>query len=175
MEGRDSGFSGSCTAQESSRAGLRPVWEALAYAYFYDQRGGGVETSIKADKQGLGMTCRNKKRFPAEEMLVQLNALAHNVLAWAKGWLAPRAPCAASLGHLRLVRDVFGTAGVREDAPVGVACDINADTGSCLCHSNSRFAGIAACNSEIRVVSQVIELARRSAGDDPGAGRSERC
>jgi len=30
---------------------------------FYDERGGGIETSLKGDKQGLGLTRRNKKRF----------------------------------------------------------------------------------------------------------------
>jgi hypothetical protein len=38
----------------------------FAYVYFYDQRGGGVETSLKQDKQGLGITKRNKKRFEAQ-------------------------------------------------------------------------------------------------------------
>jgi hypothetical protein len=33
-----------------------------AYAHFYDQRGGGVETSEGSDKGGLGITKRNKKR-----------------------------------------------------------------------------------------------------------------
>lgn len=96
-----------------------PAAEALAYAYFYDQRGGGVETSIKEDKQGLGMTRRNKKRFAAQEMLVQLNALAHHVLVWAKGWLTPQTPSAASLGIQRLVRDVFSIAGVLEQSETG--------------------------------------------------------
>ena len=35
------------------------LWASVA---FYDQRGGGIETSLKGDKQGLGMTRRNKKR-----------------------------------------------------------------------------------------------------------------
>ena len=97
-----------------------PAAETLAYAYFYDQRGGGVETSIKEDKQGLGMTRRNKKRFPAQEMLVQLNALAHNVLVWAKGWLAPLAPRVNSLGLVRLLREVFGITGHVELSETGV-------------------------------------------------------
>jgi hypothetical protein len=42
----------------------------LAYVYFYDQRGGGVEIEIKEDKQGLGTSKRNKKRFEAQQMLV---------------------------------------------------------------------------------------------------------
>src|SRR5207245_3103467 len=40
-----------------------PVAVLLAYVTFYDQRGGGIETSLKGDKQGLGLTKRNKKRF----------------------------------------------------------------------------------------------------------------
>ncbi|MGV3722280.1 MAG: transposase [Actinomycetota bacterium] len=101
-----------------------PAAVALAYAYFYDQRGGGVESSIKADKQGLGMTRRNKKRFAAQEMLVQLHALAHNVLLWAKSWLTTRDPGAAPVGILRLVRDVFGIAGVLEQHATGEICGI---------------------------------------------------
>jgi hypothetical protein len=96
-----------------------PAAGALAYAYFYDLRGGGVETSIKGDKQGLGMTRRNKKRFPAQQVLVQLNALAHNVLVWSRSWLAPTASAVGALGIMRLVRDVFGIAGVLELAPEG--------------------------------------------------------
>ena len=46
--------------------------ELLAYVYFYDQRGGGVETSLKEDKQGLGITKRSKKRFEAQQMLTLL-------------------------------------------------------------------------------------------------------
>lgn len=79
----------------------------LAYVYFYDQRGGGVETEIKGDKQGLATSKRNKKRFEAQQMLLQLEALAHNILIWARDWLAPRCPRIAAYGIKRLVRDVF--------------------------------------------------------------------
>ncbi|HEX9923536.1 MAG TPA: hypothetical protein VGD99_12840 [Anaerolineae bacterium] len=50
---------------------------------------------------------RNKKRFEAQQVLIQLEALAHNVLVWARQWLAPRCPKIARLGIKRLVRDVF--------------------------------------------------------------------
>lgn len=79
----------------------------LAYASFYDQRGGGVEIEIKEDKQGLATSKRNKKRFEAQQVLIQLEALAHNVLVWSRQWLAPRCPKIARLGIKRLVRDVF--------------------------------------------------------------------
>lgn len=49
-----------------------------AYAHFYDQRGGGVESSFGQDKSGLGMTKRNKKRFEAARLLMLLGTLAHN-------------------------------------------------------------------------------------------------
>ena len=79
----------------------------LAYVYFYDQRGGGVETEIKEDKQGLGTSKRNKKRFEAQYMLTILEALAHNILVWARHWLAHWCPRVAQFGMLRLVRDAF--------------------------------------------------------------------
>jgi hypothetical protein len=60
----------------------------LAYVTFYDQRGAGVETSFKGDKSGLGLTTRSKKRFPAQQMLVLLGSLAHNVVVWAREWLS---------------------------------------------------------------------------------------
>jgi hypothetical protein len=88
-----------------------PKTVLLAYVYLYDQRGGGVETSIKEDKQGLGLTKRNKKRFAAQQVLVLLAALAHNVIVWARNWLAPYCPKLARFGILRMVRDVFTTSG----------------------------------------------------------------
>jgi len=79
----------------------------LAYVNFYDQRGGGVEIEIKEDKQGLATSKRNKKRFEAQQILIQLEALAHNLLIWARHWLSPHCPKLAQLGIKRLVRDVF--------------------------------------------------------------------
>jgi len=84
----------------------------LAYAHFYDQRGGGVETAIKNDKQGLGITKRNKKRFEAQQMMAQLNALAHNLIVWSRRWLAQAWDKVANLGILRMVRDVFHLPGL---------------------------------------------------------------
>lgn len=83
----------------------------LAYVRFYDQRGGGVETSFKDDKQGLGLIKRSKKRVAAQQMLVLLGALAHNVIVWARDWLAAHEPKLRHYGVLRLVRDVFHISG----------------------------------------------------------------
>lgn len=82
-----------------------------AYVYFYDQRGGGVETALKGDKQGLGRTHRNKKRFTAQQMVMLLSALAHNVLTWARQWLLPQCPPVRRYGILRLVRDLSHVSG----------------------------------------------------------------
>jgi hypothetical protein len=86
----------------------------LAYVYFYDGRGGGVETALKDDKQGLGITKRNKKRFEAQQIVMLLNVLAHNVLIWARGWLATALPQIKRYGVLRLVRDVWHISGFVE-------------------------------------------------------------
>ncbi len=104
------------TRQPLDRA-ADPAAVLLAYVYFYDQRGGGCETAITGDKQGLGLTKRNKKRFAAQQMLMLLGTLAHNVLVWARHWLAPRCPALARYGLLRLVRDVGQISGfLRLDA-----------------------------------------------------------
>jgi hypothetical protein len=83
----------------------------LAYITFYDQRGGGVETTLKEDKSGLGLTKRNKKRFPAQHMLVLLGSLAHNVVVWAREWLSQATDKLSGYGMLRMVRDVFHVSG----------------------------------------------------------------
>lgn len=84
----------------------------LAYVHFYDQRGGGIEIEIKEDKQGFCMPKRNKKRFAAQQMVCQLEVLAHNLLVWARKWLAPLCPKIAKFGMLRLVRDVLHIVGI---------------------------------------------------------------
>jgi hypothetical protein len=89
-----------CTEPTSTQ-----VMFALLYAY--DLRSGGVETSIKQSKQGLGLTKRNKKRFVAQEMLVLLAQLAHNLTIWVRNLLAKQSPTLAGYGLLRMVRDIF--------------------------------------------------------------------
>src|SRR5712692_9680159 len=86
-----------------------PAAVLLAYVTFYDQRGGGIETSFKGDKQGLGLGKRGKKRFAAQQMVMLLGTLAHNVIVWARRWLA--SPALRHYGTLRMVRDVFHISG----------------------------------------------------------------
>ena len=47
-------------------------------------------------------------------MLGQLGRLAHNLIVWARSWLAAEAPTVRQLGVKRLVRDVFHVNGVVE-------------------------------------------------------------
>jgi hypothetical protein len=96
---------------DATAAATDPTLALLAYVYLYDQRGGGVETAFKEDKQGLGLTKRSKKRFAAQQVVALLGALAHNVLTWAKRWMVALAPAIQRLGITRLVRDVFGITG----------------------------------------------------------------
>src|SRR5229473_202914 len=86
-----------------------PAAVLLAYVRFYDQRGGGIETSFKGDKQGLGIGKRSKKRFEAQPMVMLLGTLAHNVILWARRWLA--SPALRQYGILRMVRDVLHISG----------------------------------------------------------------
>ena len=91
-----------------------PHGALLAHVYYYDRRGGSIEIEIKGDKQGLGTTKRNKKRMAAQQMLTQLGALAHNVLIWVKGWLAPSAPKLHRYGIEPLVRDLLALNGIAQ-------------------------------------------------------------
>jgi hypothetical protein len=79
----------------------------FAIVFAYDRRNGGIETQFKHSKQGLGLTHRNKRSFAAQEMLVLLAQLAHNLTIWTRNRLALAAPAYTRLGILRMVRDVF--------------------------------------------------------------------
>ena len=77
----------------------------------HDLRSGGIETQNRAAKQGLGLTHRNKRRFIAQEILVLLAQLAHNVVIWARDSVARCAKQFASFGVQRTVRDLFAVPG----------------------------------------------------------------
>src|ERR671933_841860 len=66
-----------------------------------------MEAEIKGDKHGLGLGVLRKRKLAAQELLGLLGQLAHNVLIWARGWLTGGAPRLASLGIVRLVREVW--------------------------------------------------------------------
>jgi hypothetical protein len=90
---------------------------AFLILYAYDWRGGGAETQNKSDKQGLGLAKRNKHKFAAQEMLVLLAQLAHNLVIWTRNALAHARPAFAKYGIQRMVRDVLRIPGqIRLDA-----------------------------------------------------------
>jgi hypothetical protein len=76
----------------------------------YDARA-GIEADLKSDKHGLGLARLRKRKLAAQRVLVLLSALAHNVLLWARRWLAPVAPRLTGLGIVRLVREVWAIPG----------------------------------------------------------------
>jgi hypothetical protein len=84
-----------------------PQQLALAALHAYDLRSGGVETSNKGSKLGLGLTKRNKRRFDAQFMLVLLAQLAYNLIAWTRVLLVAVDKRLAHFGCLRIVRDLF--------------------------------------------------------------------
>ena len=110
-----------------------PTAVLRAYVAFYDQRGGGIETSFKGDKAGLGLTKRNKKRFEAQQMLMLLGSLAHNVVVWARRWLA--VPKLQHYGMLRMVRDVFHISGFLVFDALGHVVQIILNQAACLARS----------------------------------------
>ncbi len=89
----------------------RPHEVLRAAAHAYDLRDGGLETQNRSDKQGLGLSHRNKRAFAAQEMLVLLAQLAHNVLIWTRHKLIAQDPQFRKFGIQRLVRDVFQMGG----------------------------------------------------------------
>ena len=78
-----------------------------AASHAYDRRGGGLETQNRGDKQGLALTHRNKRRVAAQEMLVLLAQLAHNIAIWSRNAIARHAPAFAHFGIQRIVRALF--------------------------------------------------------------------
>ncbi len=87
---------------------IDPIWLPV---YAYDLRGGGVETSFRNSKQGLGITKRNKKSFHGQEMLLLLGQLAYNVTGWVRNGLASCETRLQKFGMLRMIRDAFHVSG----------------------------------------------------------------
>jgi len=83
----------------------------------YDDRA-GIENDFKGDKQGLGLRARRKRKLVAQEMVVLLAGLAHNLLLWCRRWMARGDGRLGKLGIVRLVREVWAVPGrvtYRED------------------------------------------------------------
>jgi hypothetical protein len=94
----------------------------LAALHAYDLRSGGVETQNRGDKQGLGLSRRNKHLFEAQEMLVLLAQIAHNMVIWTRNELAHADPRLRKYGIQRTVRDVLQIPG-----HIQIDCDGNVE------------------------------------------------
>ena len=78
---------------------------AAQIATLYDGRG-AMEVDIRGDKRGLGIENRRKKSFHAQEAVVLLAQLSHNLLIFFKRWFLGGTK-AQKLGVERLVREVM--------------------------------------------------------------------
>ena len=76
----------------------------------YDGRA-GVEADLKSDKRGLALAVIRKRRLAAQKLVILLTQLAHNVLLWARSWLAAQAPRLLACGIVRLVQEVWAVPG----------------------------------------------------------------
>jgi hypothetical protein len=76
----------------------------------YDARA-GMENDFKGDKHGLGLRARRKRKLVAQEMVVLLVGLVHNLLVWLRRWLARGDSRLGKLGVVRLVREVWAVPG----------------------------------------------------------------
>lgn len=85
-------------------------WSLPEVIAYYDDRG-SCETEIQADKGGLKLCKRRKMRLDAQEALILLTDLAHNLLAWALEWMFP-AGLLTTFGTTRLLEDVFAVTGM---------------------------------------------------------------
>ena len=87
----------------------------------YDARA-GMEADLKSDKRGLGLGVIRKQKLPAQQMVVLLGQWAHNVLLWARRWLARGAPRLERFGIVRLVQQVCAVPGRVKLTAAGVSC-----------------------------------------------------
>jgi hypothetical protein len=71
----------------------------------------GMEADRKRDKHGLGLAVIRKHHLPAQKMVVLLVELAHNILTWARSWLAKYAPRLHDYGIVRLIQQMWAIPG----------------------------------------------------------------
>ncbi len=71
----------------------------------------GMEADLKSDKHGLGLAVIRKHHLPAQKMVVLLVEVAHNILMWARSWLAKYAPRPHDYGIVRLIQQVWAIPG----------------------------------------------------------------
>jgi hypothetical protein len=86
----------------------------------YDARA-GMEAELKGDKRGLGLGVLRKQKLAPQRLVVLLGQWAHNVLLWARRWLARGAPRLAAFGIVRLVQEVCAVPGRVKLTATGVS------------------------------------------------------
>jgi hypothetical protein len=125
----------------------------LTYSVLYDKRGGTVEVEIKESKQGIGIHKRSKKRFAAQQMVMLLGSLAHNIIVWSRRWLTADAPRFAKYGALRIVRDLFHINGLLEFDEAGQILGITLNKAAPLVREITAALAnlLAAIGAEIKV------------------------
>jgi len=80
-------------------------WVPLSTWRLHDGRG-AIEVEIKADKSGLLIPKRRKQCLDAQEALILISDLAHNILAWLHPWMLADSQF-VSYGPERLVSDLL--------------------------------------------------------------------
>lgn len=81
----------------------------LQLAYAYDLRSGALESCNRADKQTFGLHHPYTHAFHAQQILLLLAQLAHNLLTWVALRLRPH--LAHPIGLQRLLRDALSISG----------------------------------------------------------------
>lgn len=84
-------------------------WAPAEVIAHYDDRG-ACETEIQADKAALQLERRRKKHLAAQEALILLTDVAHNLLAWTPQWMFAGEPL-AEFGPTRFTQDVLSLPG----------------------------------------------------------------
>ena len=74
-------------------------------SHLYDERA-SIENEIKADKGGLLLPKRRKKQLGAQEALVLLTDLAHNILSWSRDFWAAE-PKISNLGIYGIINKIM--------------------------------------------------------------------
>lgn len=79
--------------------------DLLPTARLHDGRG-AMEVEIKADKQGLRIPKRRKKSLMAQEGLILLTDVAHNIFSWVHHWVLEESPF-TDFGTKRMVDELM--------------------------------------------------------------------
>ena len=118
------------------------AWRTLAVHLTYPLL---EHSGLRSSLPGLGLTKRSKKRFAAQQMVVLLGTLAHNVIVWARQWLASHEPKLRCYGLKRMVRDVFHISGFLVRNARGRICQIVLNQQAPLVRDLSRSLHVLLC------------------------------